>query len=115
MYAIDCLQKNREYATRELEEQVTYCTHPQGEQSELENVTIAWIDLKKVNDIVLQIWIIDCLKIYKISDRIINSITEWKMELTTGGKTLAEMKIQRGTFQEDALSLFLFDATKPHT
>ena len=41
-----------------------------------------------------------------------NFITEdmknWKVELTAGGKTLVEVKIQRGIFQGDALSLFLF-------
>ena len=32
----------------------------------------------------------------------------WKVELTTGGRSLAEAKIQRGIFQRDALSLLLF-------
>ena len=51
-------------------------------------------------------------KIYKISDEVINFITEamknWKMELTAEGKTLAEGKIQRGIFHGDALSSLLF-------
>ena len=32
----------------------------------------------------------------------------WRVELTAGGKSLAEVKIQRGIFQEDALSPLLF-------
>ena len=32
----------------------------------------------------------------------------WRVELTTGGKSLAEKKIQRGIFQGDALSPLLF-------
>ena len=32
----------------------------------------------------------------------------WKIELTTGWKTLAEVKIQGSIFQGDSLSLFLF-------
>ena len=32
----------------------------------------------------------------------------WKVELTAEGQTLAEVKIQRGIFQEDALSPLLF-------
>ena len=32
----------------------------------------------------------------------------WRVELTTGGKSLAETKIQRGIFQGDALSPLLF-------
>ena len=32
----------------------------------------------------------------------------WRVELTEGGKRLAEKKIQRGIFQGDALSTLLF-------
>ena len=32
----------------------------------------------------------------------------WRVELTAGGKSLAEAKIQRGIFQGDALSPLLF-------
>ena len=32
----------------------------------------------------------------------------WKVELTVGGRSLAETKIQRGIFQGDALSPLLF-------
>ena len=32
----------------------------------------------------------------------------WRKELTEGGKSLAEAKIQRGIFQRDALSPLLF-------
>ena len=43
---------------------------------------------------------------YKISDEVINFIEKtmkiWKGELTAGGKSLAEAKIQRGIFQGDA-------------
>ena len=45
---------------------------------------------------------------YKISHEIINFIEKnmknWRVELTAGGKSLAEIKIQRGTFQGNALS-----------
>ena len=36
-----------------------------------------------------------------------NTIKTCRVELTTGGKTLTELKIQRGIFQGDALSPFL--------
>ena len=55
--------------------------------------------------------IINFLNIYKITDDVIKFIKNqdtWRMELTAGGKTLAVMKIQRGTFQGDALSALLF-------
>ena len=55
--------------------------------------------------------LIDCLKMYKIFDKVIKFIDEtmknWRMELTARGKSLAEVKIQRGIFQEDALSPLL--------
>ena len=55
-----------------------------------------------------QNWIIHCLKMYKISDEVIKFIEEtmknWRVKLTAGGKSLVEVKIQRGMFQGDALS-----------
>ena len=57
-------------------------------------------------------WIINCLKMYKISNEVINFIEKtmktWRKELTSGGRSSAEAKIQRGVFQGDALSPFLF-------
>ena len=51
-----------------------------------------------------QSWIINCHKIYKISDKVINIIEKtmktWRVELTT--------KFQRCIFQRDALSPLLF-------
>ena len=55
---------------------------------------MAWIDYKKVDDMVQQSWIINCLKMYKISDEVINFIEKtmntWRVELTTGGKSSSE-------------------------
>ena len=49
---------------------------------------------------------------YKISDEVINFIKKpmkiWRVELIAGGRSLAEVKVQRGIFQGDALSLLLF-------
>ena len=88
--------------------------------------------LQKGYDMVPQSWIINCLTMYKVSNEIINFIEKnmknWRVELTAGGKSLTETKIQRGIFQGDELSPLLFiiamipptihnchDATKPHT
>ena len=61
---------------------------------------------------VLQSWIINCLKMYKISNEVINFIKKtmktWRVELTAGGRSLAEAKIQRGIFQGDVQSPLLF-------
>ena len=49
---------------------------------------------------------------YKISHEVINFIEKtmktWRVELTAGGRSLAEAKIQRGIFQGDVLSPPLF-------
>ena len=49
---------------------------------------------------------------YKISHEVINFIKKtmktWRVELTAGGRSLAETKIQRGIFQGDALSSLVF-------
>ena len=78
----------------------------------MENLAMAWIDYKKACDMFPQSWIINCLKMYKISEEVINFIKKtmktWKVELTAGGRSLAEVKIQRGMFQGDALSPLLF-------
>ena len=59
-----------------------------------------------------QSWTISCLKMYKISDEVINFIEKtmktWKVKLTKEGRSLVEAKIQRDIFQGDALSLLLF-------
>ena len=59
-----------------------------------------------------QSWILYCLKMYKIPNQVIqfikNTMQTWRVELTVGEQRLAEVKIQRGIFQEDALSPLLF-------
>ena len=67
---------------------------------------------KKAYNMIPQRWIINCHKMYKISDEVINFIEKtmktWWVELTAAGKSLTETKIQRGIFQGDALSRLLF-------
>ena len=72
---------------------------------------MAWIDYKKAYDMVLQSLIINCFKMYKISDEVVNFIEKtmktWRVELIAEGRRLAEAKIQRGIFQGDTLSPLL--------
>ena len=55
---------------------------------------MAWIDYKKAYDVVPHSWIINCLKMYKISHKVIKFIDEtmktWRVELTAGGRSLAD-------------------------
>ena len=76
------------------------------------NLAMARIDYKKAYDMVPQSWIKAVPKMYKISHKTINfsekTMKSWRVELTAGGKSLAETKIQRGIFQGDSLSPLLF-------
>ena len=55
------------------------------------NVVVSLTDYKKTSDMVPQSWIIDCLKMYMVSDEVINFIVEtmknWRVEVSTGGKS----------------------------
>ena len=80
-----------------------------------------WIDYKKAYDVALQSWIVDFLKTYKISSKVIKFITEamknWKAELTVGGNTLAEVKIKRHLLGSCAVLITIcnsYDATQLH-
>ncbi len=56
-------------------------------------------------DMVPQTRIIESLKMYKISNKVIKFNSEamknWKVELTAEGKTLTAVRIQRDIFQGD--------------
>ena len=69
-------------------------------------------DLSRFVGQFLQTWIRDCLKMYGRSDKVIKSTTEAmknrKMELTARGKSLAEVKIQKGIFKGDAILQLFF-------
>ena len=62
-----------------------------------------WIDYKKAYDMVPQSWKIDCLKMYKISGKIIkfmeNTTEMRRVKLTAGEKSLTEVKVLKGISQ----------------
>ena len=91
-------------------------THPKQEQKKKKktrrkNLPMAWIDYKKAYDIITLSWMINCIKMYKISHEVINFIEKtmktWWVELTARRRSLAEAKTQKGIFQGDARSLFI--------
>ena len=59
------------------------------------NLAMAWIDYKKAYDMVPQSWLINCLKMYKISHEVINFVEKtkktWRVELTTGSLSLSPL------------------------
>ena len=71
---------------------------------------MTWINNKKTNDMALQMWIIEYLKMYKIFNKIMNfimnALAKWKLELIVDRQTLAEVKIQSVIFQGNSISPF---------
>ena len=72
-------------------------------------LAMAWIDYKQTYDMIPQSWMIQCLKISgEVIKLIENTMKNWRVELTAGGKFLTEVKIQREIFQGDTPSPLLF-------
>ena len=79
---------------------------------------IIGIVYQKANDMVPQSWIIQCLKIYKISHEIINFIEKTmqtrRVELTVVERRLAETKTQKGILRKCTITFIIhnnYDAT----
>ena len=76
-------------------------------------MTLIWTDnnKKKANSI-SQTWIIECLKIFKILEQVVNFIVgameNWKEETAVEGQILVEVRIQRDMFPGDSLSSLPF-------
>ena len=76
------------------------------------NLSMAWIDYKKAYDMIPHSWILECLKMVGVDEKIItmleNSMGQWKVMLTADGNNLGNINIRRGIFQGDSLSPLLF-------
>ena len=93
-------QKGRHRGTRETSDLLYIGQHiVKKNKVKQKDLAMMWIEYKKADDIDLQTWIIDCLKMYKISEKVIKFIMEtmkkWNLQ--------QEVKIQRGIFQGDML------------
>ena len=90
--------------------------HPKWKLEQTENFSYGLDRLQKGIWYGSASWVINRLKMYRISHEFISfnekkNMKNWRVELTAGGKSLAETKIQRGIFQGDALSPLLFIIT----
>ena len=87
-------------------------THPNKVQDQTKKSSHGLDRLKNAYYMVRHSWIINSLKMYKISSEVINFIDKImntrRVKLTAGGRNFAEAYIQRGFFQGDALSPLLF-------
>ena len=67
------------------------------------NLSMAWIDYKKADDIVPHSRIIDCLETVGINEKIrrllAESIKSWQVELISGEENLGEFNIRQGIFR----------------
>jgi hypothetical protein len=79
------------------------------------NLSMGWIDFQKAYDMVPHSWIIETLKLYRVSEIFINflqqSMKNWNLWLYCNGKQLCNITVKRGIFQGDSLSPLLFIMT----
>ena len=91
---------------------IDWSTHSLKEKNETENLAMTRPDNKNAYNMVPQSWMIDYLKMSKISVKVVKSIENtkenWGVGLAAGWKNLAEVIIPRGIFQGDALSPLVF-------
>ena len=79
-------------------------------------LSMAWIDYKKAYDNVPHDWILKCLELYKIDQRIINltkkQMKNWNVNINlkhnNGTINLPDVKVNKGIFQGDSLSPLIF-------
>ena len=73
---------------------------------------MAWIDYRKVYDMIPHSWISECLELFGVAENtkkfLVNSMNKWKIELTSNGVSSGNVDVRRGSFQGDSLSPLLF-------
>ena len=73
---------------------------------------MAWIDYRKVYDMIAHSWISECLELFGAAENtkkfLANSMNKWKIELTSNGVSSGNVDVRRGSFQGDSLSPLLF-------
>ena len=74
------------------------------------NLAMAWIDYKKAHDMVPQCWIINCLKMYKISYEVVNFIEKtfmvFSMKFTTSTGELNWQQAEEAWLKQKSKEVF---------
>ena len=72
------------------------------------NLSMVWIDCKKVFGMIPHSWLIECLDIYGAEENTIrflkNTMPNWKTIFTNDRTRITEINIRRGIFQGESLS-----------
>ena len=75
------------------------------------NLSMAWIDYKKVYDFVPHSWINTCMDLFGIAHNMGNflekSMEQWKFSLTTNSEDLGEVDVKRGIIQGESFREFV--------
>ena len=87
-------------------------------KSKKKKLAMVWVDYKKAYDMVLHLWIKECLDLFGVAENVntllVNSIEKWKVMLCAGNSVLGEVDIKRSIFQGNSLSpLVHFVASTP--
>ena len=81
-------------------------------KSRNKNLAMAWIDYKRVYDMVPHSGIKECLNLFGVAENIkrllLNSMEKWKVMMCSGISELGEVEIKRGVSQEDSFSPLVF-------
>ena len=76
------------------------------------DLAMAWVDYRKVYDMVPHSWIVRCLQLVGVAENtrkcLQKSMTQWRVELWFGPTSLGQVEIKRGIFQGDSLSPLIF-------
>ena len=76
------------------------------------SLLVDWTDYRKSYDILLHLWIIECLGRFKVVNNVtqllVKCIRSWTTEVTSCGQILREVYTNKGILQGDIISLFLF-------
>ena len=81
-------------------------------KSRKKNLTMTWIDYKKVYAMIPHSWIQECLDLFGVAENVqtllLNSIEKWRGMFCAGNSELGEIVIKRGIFQVDFLSPLVY-------
>ena len=69
---------------------------------------MAWIDYRKVYNMIPHNWISEFLEVFGVAENpknfLVRSMNKWTLELMSNGVSSGNVEIRRGIFQGDSLS-----------